>query len=115
LAFRVDRLVPTQLPDDVGKKLGLPASPAYVLKSIAEGRECLLIIDQLDFISQTSGRNPWFFDCIFEIIEQALNYPEMHILLACRKFDLENDNRLRSLIEKHGIADNCRLSVCPMK
>ena len=113
LAFRVDRLVPTHLPDDVGKQLALPSSPANVLKSIAQGRECLLIIDQLDSVSQTSGRNPWFFDCIFEIIKQALNYPEIRILLACRKFDLENDNRLRSLIGKHGIAENVPIKRLP--
>jgi hypothetical protein len=43
LAFRVDRLKSTLLPDDVGKQLGLPASPAIVLKAIADGRECLLL------------------------------------------------------------------------
>lgn len=102
LVFRVDRLEPTLLPDEVGKQFGLPASPANVLKAIAGGRECLLIIDQLDSVSETSGRNPEFFDCIHEIIEQALNYPEMSILLACRKFDLDNDHRFRSLIGKQG-------------
>lgn len=109
LAFRVDRLNPTLLPDDVGKQLGLPASPAIVLKAISDGRECLLIIDQLDAISETSGRNPEFFDCIREIIEQALNYPEMQILLACRKFDLDNDYRLRSLIGEQGFADSVQI------
>ncbi len=109
LAFRVDRLNPTQLPEEVGTQLGLPDSPAIVLKSIARGRPCVLIIDQLDSVSETSGKNPDFFYCINEIIKQALIYPEMHILLACRKFDLDNDHRLRSLIGKQGIADNVQI------
>jgi len=105
LAFRVDRLEPTLLPDKVGKQLGLPASPVHVLKAIAGDRECLLIVDQLDSVSETSGRNPQFFDCIHEIIEQALNYPEMSLLISCRKFDLDNDHRLRSLVREQGFTN----------
>ncbi len=105
LVFRVDLLNPTQLPDEVGRQLGLPASPANVLEAVAQGRDCVLVIDQLDYVSETSGRNPRFFDCISMIIRQALDYPNMHVLLVCRKFDLDNDPRLRSLIKNQGIAD----------
>ncbi len=105
VAVRVDRLQPTTLCDEVGRQLGLPASPAQVLANIACGKECLLIIDQLDAVSQASGRNPEFFECIDEIIDQALAHPNMHLLLACRKFDLDNDPRLRRLTDpKDGIA-----------
>lgn len=105
LTFRVDRLEPTLLPDNVGQQLGLPASPAIVLANIAQNRECVLIIDQLDAVSFASGRNPQFFDCIFEIIKQAQAHPNIRLLLACRKFDLDNDNRLKRLCdEKNGVA-----------
>jgi hypothetical protein len=97
LMFRADRLNATQLPEEVGAQLGLPDSPAIVLKAVAQDCLCVLIIDQLDAVSETSGRNPDFFYCIFEIIKQALGYPNMHILLSCRKFDLDNDHRLRNL------------------
>jgi len=103
--FRADRLNATQLPENVGEQLGLPDSPAIVLKAIAQECPCVLIIDQLDSVSETSGRNPDFFYCVCEIIKQGLSYPNMHVLLSCRKFDLDNDHRLRSLQGTQGIAE----------
>lgn len=110
LAFRVDRLSSTQLPDDVGSQLGLPGSPANVLAAISQGRDCVLVIDQLDAVSLATGRNPDFFDCIHEIINQTEAYPQMLLLLACRKFDIDNDHRLRRLTSKEGTFD-----VVPIK
>lgn len=103
LAFRVDRLEPTQLPDNVGQQLGLPGSPANILAAIAQKRDCVLIIDQLDAVSLASGRNPLFFECVYAIIKQAQAHPQMRIVLACRKFDFDNDHRLRDLANKDGI------------
>jgi hypothetical protein len=114
LAFRVDRLEPTPLPDKLGEQLGLPGSPAIVLANIAQSRDCVLVIDQLDAVSFASGRNPQFFDCIFEIIKQAQAHPNIHLLLACRKFDLDNDNRLKCLIdEKNGFAKAIAINRLP--
>ena len=105
LAFRIDRLQPQMNPDDIGRQLGLPGSPPNVLAAVAKGRDSVLVIDQLDAVSLASGRNPQFFDCVNEMIRQAQRQPGMYLLLACRKFDLENDHRLRRLTGKHGIAD----------
>jgi hypothetical protein len=104
LTFRVDRLEPTLLPDNVGQQLGLPGSPAIVLANIAQKRDCVLVIDQLDAVSLASGRNPQFFDCVAEIIKQAQAHSNIRVLLACRKFDLENDDRLKRLGSEKGIA-----------
>lgn len=106
LVFRVDRLEPTLLPDEIGRQLGLPDSPTNVLANIAQGQQCLLVIDQLDTVSLVSGRNPDFFNCVDEIIRQVQVHPQMHLLLACRKFDLDNDHRLRRLTGKNGVADD---------
>ena len=105
VAFRADRLEPTQLPDRLGDQIGLPGSPANVLAAVAQGRPCVLVIDQLDALSLASGRNAYLFDCVYEIIRQAQAHPNMHILLACRKFDLENDHRLRRLTGTDGVAE----------
>jgi hypothetical protein len=110
LAFRVDRMEPMPTPDLVGNSLGLPGSPAHVLAAIAQGRDCALVIDQLDAVSLASGRHPQFFECINEIIKQALTYPRMHLVLGCRKFDIDNDHRLRRLVEDRGVAE-----VVPVK
>lgn len=106
IAFRIDRLEPTQSPDALGQQLeGLPGSPANVLAAISQRRECVLIIDQLDAVSEASGRNPWFFECVDKIIKQAQASPNVHLLLACRKFDLENDSRLRRLAGRDSVLE----------
>lgn len=110
LALRADRLHSTQLPKDIGQQIGLPGSPANVLAAIAHEQDCLLVIDQLDAVSLTSGRHPELFDCLFELIRQAMSHQNMRILLACRKFDLEYDSRLRRLTEQDKIAHKITLS-----
>ena len=106
LAFRADRLEFTQLPDKVGEQIGLRGSPARVLADVApRGRDCVLVIDQLDALSLASGRNTELFDCVYEIVRQAQGYPNMRILLACRRFDLDNDHRLRRLTDSNGVAE----------
>ncbi|UYG03002.1 hypothetical protein OCT51_17670 [Halomonas sp. LR3S48] len=104
LYFRVDRLEPTDLPSNVSSQLGLPSTPAEVLAGVARGRRCVLIVDQLDAVSLVSGRNPEFFHCVHEIICQAAAFPNMSLLLACRRFDIEKDSRLRELISEDGLA-----------
>jgi hypothetical protein len=63
-----------------------------------------LIIDQLDAVSLASGRHPNFFECIDEMLRQAQAHPQLRVLLACRKFDLDNDHRLRRLTGEGGLA-----------
>ncbi len=104
LCFRVDRLTPTLLPRQLGKELGLPESPAHVLAVVARYGPSVLVIDQLDDVSRASGRNPSFFDCIDEIIQQARELPNVHLLMACRAFDLQKDGRLRELVSEKGPA-----------
>lgn len=113
IAFRVDRLQPTHLPDNVGEQIGLPGSPANVLAAISQDRKSVLVIDQLDAVSLASGRNVELFDCVNEIILQAQAHKNMRIVLACRKFDLDNDHRLRALVSPNGIADTVTVDRLP--
>lgn len=105
VALRSDRLEFTLLPDEVGQQIGLPGSPANVLAAVAQGKQSVLVIDQLDALSLASGRNTTLFDCVYEIIRQAQAHPNMRILLACRKFDLDHDHRLRQLTGAEGVAE----------
>ncbi len=114
LAFRIDRLdLDSLLPENVGKQLGLRDSPAKVLAAVSKGRDSVLVIDQLDTVSKASGRHHEFFDCIEEIINQAMRYPQLKLLLACRSFDLENDSRLRRLTGEKGVVNTIPLSHLP--
>jgi hypothetical protein len=104
LALRIDRLETMLSPKDVGRQMELRESPVIILANVAQEQNCLLLIDQLDAVSKVSGRNPHFFDCIGELIKQAKAFPKMRLVLLCRKFDIDNDDRLRQLSGEHGNA-----------
>lgn len=111
LSLRLDRLKPTARPDQLGQELGLPASPPAVLAAVAQGEQSVLVVDQLDMVSTSSGRNPQFFQCVDALLRQAATEPQMRVVLACRSFDLANDARLRALA--HGRDDRPVVTVGP--
>ena len=104
LALRVDELDPVSTPRDIGKQLGLSASPVSALIGVSGGNPCLLVVDQLDAVSLASGRNPEFFDCISAMLTEASYHPNVNVLVACRRFDVENDHRIRDLCRSDGMA-----------
>ena len=105
LAFRLDRIEPVSTTKELGECLGLEESPALVLKTAAESlsRDAVLIIDQLDAVSTTSGRSSNFFDVVEDLLDEVRgfrNSVKFHVVVVCRKFDWENDHRLRRPLEK---------------
>ncbi len=99
LVFRLDRTTPTRRKEDLGRELGLPTSPCTTLAAVAHGRVGFLIVDQLDAVSATSGRNPQFLECVADVVSSALALPNLRVVVVCRTFDVENDARLRQLVE----------------
>ncbi|MGJ8657620.1 MAG: hypothetical protein ACSHX6_14325 [Akkermansiaceae bacterium] len=101
LTFRLDRLKPTTTSFKLGEQLGLEESPSFVLSNLESNRTAVLVIDQLDAVSTASGRYSEYIYAVESIIEdiKALKRKKpIHVILACRKFDLNNDHRLRKLI-----------------
>jgi hypothetical protein len=102
LAFRLDRIDPVASTADLGRKLGLEESPALVLAAAAENHSAaVLVVDQLDAISTTSGRTTSFFDTLETLLNEARGLRAriaIHIVLVCREFDWKNDHRLRKLL-----------------
>src|SRR5207247_384284 len=85
----------------LGEQLGLPESPALVIERCHPGQKAVLVVDQLDFVSATSGRNPNFFDTVAALLVEIRGLRSTfcpHVIIACRKFDFENDHRLRKLL-----------------
>ena len=105
MGFRMDRLEPVGTARQLGEQLDLPESPVHVLNAAAGDRRCLLVIDQLDAVSTTSGRHPAFFERVEELIRQFEVCPHMRLVLSCRSFDRDNDSRLRRLSGKQGVAE----------
>ena len=99
LAFRLDRIDPVSSTKKLGECLDLEESPALVLATAAEtmSRDAVLIIDQLDAVSTTSGRSSNFFDVVEDLLDEVRgfrNSVKFHVVVVCRKFDWENDHRL---------------------
>lgn len=97
LAFRLDRLEPFGSTHELGQRVGLPMSPVGALGSVADGRPCVLVVDQLDAVSMASGRIPEAFDAVADLVDEAAAYPGMRVVMACRAFDTEADARIRRL------------------
>ena len=105
LAFRLDRTEPVSSTQELGACLGLEESPAIVLVMAAEAMsgEAVLVIDQLDAVSATSGRRSDFFDLVEDLLSEVRGWRgrvKFHVVVVCRAFDWENDHRLRRLLAK---------------
>lgn len=102
LAFRLDRLEPFSSTEDLGGQLGLEVSPVAALAAVAQQRPSVLVIDQLDAVSLVSGRMPRNFDAIANLVRESAAFPNMKLVLSCREFDLNNDDRIRDLAVRPG-------------
>jgi hypothetical protein len=75
--------------------LGLPATPATCLNVQADGRRAVLVIDQLDAVRWTSANSDAAWERCKEIIEEALQVPNMTVVVAGRSVDLDEDPRIQ--------------------
>jgi hypothetical protein len=102
LAFRLDRLEAVQTTRALGDRLGLEESPALVLAEAAKGREAVLVIDQLDAVSTTSGRTSGLFDAVEGLLNEVRGLrvkAPLRVVLVCREFDWKNDPELNKLLQ----------------
>ncbi|MFC1402419.1 MULTISPECIES: ATP-binding protein [Streptacidiphilus] len=98
LGFRIDRLDPFASTTELGQRIGLSVSPVAALAAVAGDRRSVLIVDQVDAVSLMSGRMPRSFDAVADLVREASAFRNMRVVLSCRKFDAENDYRIRELV-----------------
>ncbi|MBA4366618.1 MAG: hypothetical protein C0403_03150 [Desulfobacterium sp.] len=58
-----------------------------------------MFIDQVDAVSEVSGRDGQVKEVLFRIITDAHNFGGIKVVVVCRSFDLDSDYRLKSLKE----------------
>lgn len=105
VALRLDRLEPTPTARGLGAALDLSDSPTASLLRVAAGQPCLVVVDQLDAVSKTSGRHPKFFERVGDLLADVRAHANLRVLMGCRAFDLREDHRIRLLVHpKRGIA-----------
>ncbi len=95
--------------DHLGEQMGLSDSPSVLLAGVTEGAPGLLVVDQLDAVSLFSGRMPDSFDAVEEVLGEIGRTQSLKVLLVVRSVDLENDQRLRSLVRSESAASRHRL------
>jgi hypothetical protein len=96
---RMDRVPPATLTSKaLGAHLGLPASPGLIAAATSKTVPTVLVIDQLDAVSQFSGRLSEPFEAVTEILDELVVGPAAKVVLVVRTIDLDNDARLSALI-----------------
>ncbi|WP_460796873.1 NACHT domain-containing protein, partial [Nocardioides pacificus] len=103
LAFRLDRLGGFSSTVELGTQLGLSTSPVSSLRLAADGRNAFLVIDQLDAVSLASGRLSERYDVVADLIQEAVSTAGVRVILVCRLFDVENDDRIRKLDARNDV------------
>lgn len=98
LAFRVDQYLSCNTKEDLGQELTKrEESPVSTLKGTFPERPSVLFIDQVDAVSEVSGRAGQVRQVIFRLIGDAQYFEGVKIVVVCRTFDLESDARLKRL------------------
>jgi len=108
LALRLDKRLDASTPQELGEVNGLPESPVAFLARLAQGARSVLIIDQIDAVSEMSGRNASVRDALFATLRQAALHPNLHCVLVCRDYDLDGDDQFRALLGRNPTTNESR-------
>jgi hypothetical protein len=101
LAFRVDQHLDCATREELGERLtGCKEGPVSTLKGRFPAEPSVLIIDQVDAVSEVSGRDGQVKEVLFRLIRDADNFGSIKIIAACRTFDFDSDSRIKSLHQK---------------
>jgi hypothetical protein len=82
----------------LGTAMEIERSPILALSEVSpSGFDGVLVIDQLDAVSNYSGRMPTVYEAVDEALTQARLLGNVRVILAVRSIDLQEDPRLRKL------------------
>ncbi|WP_282045874.1 hypothetical protein [Roseibium album] len=105
LAFRIDQNLDCRSSRDFGRTLlGREESPVTVLKGLSPDDRTVLLVDQIDAVSEISGRNGAAKNAVLGMINEARRYGSVRIVLVCRTFDIESDERIKQLRQSNDVA-----------
>lgn len=103
-AFRVDRVLDVATVADLGQRLiEQRGNPCVTLSSLFPSTPVVMVVDQVDAISEASGRAVSAREMVLELVDTAWRLENVRLALVCRSFDLDNDARLRMLVQDHRI------------
>lgn len=98
LALRIDHHLNHGTPQEIGQALtGRQESPVSTLKGLDPEQLSVLIIDQVDAVSEVSGRSGMVKEAVLQMVNDVRNFKTIRLVLVCRTFDLDSDPRLKAL------------------
>jgi hypothetical protein len=87
-----------------GQLLEFPESPVKCLHAVVGNRLGVLLIDQLDALRWTPQHDPSAWTVFERLVTEAMQLSTtMHVVVACRSFDLENDPQIRPWREQENV------------
>jgi hypothetical protein len=105
LALRIDHHLDACSPQHLGQALtGRNESPAVTLKKLSPNRPSVLIVDQVDSVSDAAGRSGPAKSAVLRLVDDVEALASMTLVLVCRTFDLGSDARLKQLEQSEQIA-----------
>jgi hypothetical protein len=100
LAFRVDHHLDHNTSQEIGQALTRRTeSPIVTLKGLNPARTSVLIIDQVDAVSEVSGRSGKVKAALLRMIRDAQHWDTVRVVLVCRSFDFDSDPQIKVLKE----------------
>ena len=77
--------------------LGTPAGLVSCVRQLAANRVIVLLIDQVDALTELMDQHPARLRVLLGLINQLRGIDDIHIVLSCREFEFRHDLRLASL------------------
>ena len=98
LAFRVDHHLDAHSTERLGQDLtGRNESPAVTLKGLSPDHPSVLIVDQVDAVSDASGRSGPAKSALLRLIREVEALASIKLVFVCRSFDLGSDAAFKQL------------------
>lgn len=112
VALRVDEYLEVKTKEDIGQRLTQRnESPVVTLKGLSETALSVLVIDQVDAVSEISGRSSQLKPQLLRMLSDAEKFDTVKVVCVCRAFDLESDARLKTLASRESVR---RIEITPL-
>lgn len=105
LVFRVDHHLDKSSSQELGFALtGRQESPAVTLKGLSSDKMAILIVDQVDAVSDVAGRSGAAKEAVRSLSREIEALGSIKLVLVCRTFDLGSDKRFKQLKQDDRVA-----------
>lgn len=96
LAMKADlQLTGVATADEVRERLQLPDSVERIVERLARAVPVAVIVDQIDALSLTLAHDAATMLTVLDLIARLKQFAGVRVLISCRRFDRDNDLRLR--------------------